>query len=164
MVINSQTYSNQGHPWSNLVKFGSNLGWIRRKLEKVDSQCMIMQKELPLLQMRGHKPKILILHHQMTIDKWKILVGIRLYHIAFMLVVRGNKGFLIALIECLHLKNGSFHLPMRETIVTLEDVWCILQISIQGELEEYDPTIEQVIPHQMFACGNVALGIRDYEI
>ncbi len=33
---------------------------------------------------------------------------------------------------------SSFHLPIGEVTMTLEDVWCILQILIHGELIVYN--------------------------
>lgn len=48
--------------------------------------------------------------------------------------------------------------------MTLEDVWCILRISIHGELVVYDPTVGKETLHRLFECGDAKLGIQDYEI
>ncbi len=64
-----------------------------------------------------------------------------------MLEVRGNMRLSTTLIERWNLEISSFHILMGETIITLEDVWCILQILIHGELDIYDLAVEQATLH-----------------
>lgn len=49
-----------------------------------------------------------------------------------------NLGLLTTLVELWHIERCAFHLAMGDMIVTLEDVWRILHISIRGELVTYD--------------------------
>ena len=74
----------------------------------------------------GHRPPSLILYHRMTEGEREVLVSLGLYHITFMPEIRSNNGLLTALAERWHSEIGSFHLPMGEAIVNLEDVWHIL--------------------------------------
>ena len=78
--------------------------------------------------------------------------------------IRSKNGLLTALVERWHLEMSSFHLPIGEAIVTLEDVWHILKVLIEIELVVYDPTIGHTVLHQMFGCRDEELGIQDYEI
>ena len=75
----------------------------------------------------------------MTTDERGILVGLGLYHVTFMPEVRGNGVLLTTLTERWHSETSSFHLPIGEATLTLEDVWNILRIPIHGDLVVYDP-------------------------
>ena len=123
-----------------------------------------MQEDLPVLRIHEHRPLSLSLCHGMIEGEREVLDRLGLYHITFMPEIRSNSGLLTALAERWHSETSSFHLPTREAIVTLEDVWKILGISIAGELVVYDPTARRTALHWMFSCGDEGLGIQDYEI
>ncbi|GLJ17130.1 hypothetical protein SUGI_0296410 [Cryptomeria japonica] len=53
-------------------------------------------------------------------------MGLR--HVLYVPEFRANMGLLTALVERWHSETCTFHLPMGEMIVTLEDVYRILQI------------------------------------
>lgn len=74
-----------------------------------------------------------------------------------------NMGLLTALAERWHSETCMFHLPMGEMTVTLEDVYRILRIPIDGELIPYDQdgdkdALRQVIqdPGLEMRAGHVA--------
>ena len=123
-----------------------------------------MQEDLPVLRIREHRPLSLNLCHGMTEGEREVLVSLGLYHITFMPEIRSNSGLLTALAERWHSETSSFHLLTREATVTLEDVWCILQILIIGEVVVYDLILGHTTLHQMFGCGDEEMGIQDYEI
>ena len=119
---------------------------------------------LTLLRIDVHSPLSLILCHGMIEGEREVLASLGLFHITFMSEIRSNSGLLTTLVERWHSKMSLFHLPLGEAIVTLEDVWCILKIHKYRELVVYDPTTRYTTLHKMFGCGDVELGIRDYEI
>ena len=82
-----------------------------------------MQEDLPVLRIREHRPPSLSLHHGMTEGERELLASLGLYHITFMPEIRSNNGLLTALAERWHSETSSFHLPIGEATVTLEDVW-----------------------------------------
>lgn len=51
--------------------------------------------------------------------------------------IRVNHGLLIDLIERFHSKTQTFHLPIGEITVTLEDVYKILRIPFHGQRLDY---------------------------
>ncbi|XP_059070503.1 protein MAIN-LIKE 2-like [Cryptomeria japonica] len=61
-----------------------------------------------------------------------------LYDVMHMLMIRMNHRLITALAERWHSETCTFHLVQGEITVTLEDVWRILRILIQGELVIYD--------------------------
>ena len=125
---------------------------------------MIMQEELPLLRTCVHRPPSLILCHGMTDYEREVLASLGLYHIMFMPEIKRSNGLLIALVERWNSETSSFHLPIGEAIVTLEDVWHILQIPISREMVVYDPAAGHTTLHKMFGVGDAELGIQDYKI
>ena len=59
-----------------------------------------------------------------------------------------------ALSDIWHEETSSFHLPVEEMVVTLDDVVCLLDISVIGRLnEERDLTYE----HDIFLLQNELL-------
>ena len=88
-----------------------------------------------------------------------MLASLGLYHITFMPKIRSNNGLLTVLAERWHFKTSSFHLPISKATMTLEDVWCILHISICGELVVYDTIVGHTTLHRMFGCGDAKLKI-----
>lgn len=63
-------------------------------------------------------------------------MGLR--HVLYVPEFRANMDLLTALAERWHSETCTFHLPMGEMTVTLEDVYRILHIPIDGELIPYD--------------------------
>ena len=47
--------------------------------------------------------------------------------------IRENHGLLTALAERWHSEHNTFHLPTGEALITLEDVYLILQVPCHGE-------------------------------
>ena len=70
-----------------------------------------------------HRSLSLLLHYGMIDGERVIISRLGLYHITFMPKIRGNQGLLTALLERWCSEMGSFHLPIGEATVTLEDVW-----------------------------------------
>lgn len=67
-----------------------------------------------------------------------MLRQVGLYYIAHLPKVTANGAMITALVERWHLETCSFHLPIGETTITLEDVWCILHILISGRRVTFD--------------------------
>lgn len=63
-------------------------------------------------------------------------MGLR--HVLYVPEFQANMGLLTALAERWHSEMCTFHLPMGEMTVTLEDVYKILRVSIDGEMILYD--------------------------
>lgn len=63
---------------------------------------------------------------------WMWLHSVGLGYINMIHKVMANSGYMITLCETWDSTTNIFHLLTRECIVTLEDVWRIMRISIKG--------------------------------
>ena len=54
-----------------------------------------------------------------------------------------NNAMVTALVERWHPETSSFHLPVGEMTVTLDDVYCLLHIPIQGIMLDFDTTVDR---------------------
>lgn len=69
----------------------------------------------------------------------RLLIGATgLYHIIYTPKSWENLDMLTALAKRWHSEMSTFHLPIGEMTVTLEDVYRILRLPIIGELVQYD--------------------------
>lgn len=78
------------------------------------------------------------LRPELTAEDQVAIEAMGLRHILYVPEFRVNMGLLTALVERWHSKTCTFHLLMGEMTVTLEDVYRILRIPIDGELILYD--------------------------
>ena len=56
-------------------------------------------------------------------------------------VVTGDPGLISALVERWHGETSSFHLPMGELTITLDDVSSLLHFPITGALHNFEPLV-----------------------
>lgn len=61
------------------------------------------------------------------------LLDLGFFYVTYMPIIRENRGMLTILAEKWHFEASSFHLPIGEVIVIIEDVYKILGLPIQGE-------------------------------
>lgn len=61
-----------------------------------------------------------------------------LHHLLYMPDITHNMGLLTTLAKRWHSEHNTFHLPMGEISVMLEDVYRILHILVTSELVQYD--------------------------
>lgn len=78
------------------------------------------------------------LRPELTLEDRAAIEAMGLRHVLYVPEFRVNMGLLTALAERWHSETCTFHLPMGEMTVTLEDVYRILWISIDGDLVPYD--------------------------
>lgn len=64
--------------------------------------------------------------------------AINLYYIAYILEIQTHLVMMTTLVERWHSKTSSFHILIKEATITLEDVWCILWVTINGDKVIYD--------------------------
>ena len=71
-----------------------------------------------------------------------------------------NHGLLTALVERFHSETNTFHLPVGEMTITLEDIWRILRIPFHGARVIYD-TVPRVGTAALSAVfGRELQGVR----
>lgn len=63
-----------------------------------------------------------------------------------------------------NLETCSFRLSTGEATITLEDVWRIMRIPINGELAIYDPSTRRETLIRILEIDTDELCIMDYEI
>lgn len=71
----------------------------------------------------------------MTLGDQAAIEAMGLRHVLYVPKFQANMGLLTALAERWHSETCTFHLPMGEMTVTLEDVY---RIPIDGDLIPYD--------------------------
>lgn len=60
-----------------------------------------------------------------------------------------NKSMVTSLVERWHPETSSFHLPVGEMTVTLDDVYCLLHVPIQGRLLDFDGSVDEEVGAQL---------------
>ncbi|GLJ04942.1 hypothetical protein SUGI_0007490, partial [Cryptomeria japonica] len=93
---------------------------------------------LPMLESWERFPSTQRLRLEVTFEDKAAIEVMGLRYILYVPEFRANMGLLIALAGRWHYETCTFHLPMGEMTVTLEDVYRILRIPIDGELIPYD--------------------------
>ena len=63
-----------------------------------------------------------------------LIAACGLHHALYWPLIRANCGLMIAIAERWHSETSTFHLPTGEITITLEDVYRILRLPINGEL------------------------------
>ena len=53
----------------------------------------------------------------------------------------GDKGFLYVFVKRWHKETSSFHLPIRELTITLDEVACLLHLPITGAFHTLDAIV-----------------------
>ncbi|XP_059070641.1 protein MAINTENANCE OF MERISTEMS-like [Cryptomeria japonica] len=91
-----------------------------------------------MLESRERFPSTQRLRPELSIQDRIAIEEMGLRHVLYVPEFRANMGLLTALAERWHSETCTFHLPMGEMTVTLEDVYRILHIPIDGELIPYD--------------------------
>lgn len=91
-----------------------------------------------MLESRERFPSTQRLRPELTAEDRAAIEAMGLRHILYVPEFRANMGLLTALVDRWHSETCIFHLPMGEMIVTLEDVYRILRIPIDGELVPYN--------------------------
>lgn len=61
------------------------------------------------------------------------------------------------LCERWHNETSSFHLSIGEVTVNLEDVWCIMHLSIHGDRVIYDVDVELDAYHKVMEMEDIVL-------
>ncbi|KAH9328853.1 hypothetical protein KI387_000961, partial [Taxus chinensis] len=88
-------------------------------------QLIMRDRMLPLLgRMRPH----------VTAVQWSVMWEVGLSGVQRYRVVDRDHSLMVALIERWDPETNVFHLPTREMMVTLEDVYRILRLSIIGKV------------------------------
>lgn len=61
-----------------------------------------------------------------------------LWFIAYIAPIHKHLGMMSKLAERWHNEKSSFHLSTGKATITLEDMWCILRLSIHGQRVIFD--------------------------
>jgi len=72
-------------------------------------------------------------------EDWSLLEELSLSYLAFTDYIFHYRDMLIALMERWDLNSNTFHLPTREIMITLEDVYRITRLPIRGKLVNMIP-------------------------
>ncbi|GLJ16332.1 hypothetical protein SUGI_0276050 [Cryptomeria japonica] len=78
------------------------------------------------------------LRPELSLEERAAIEEMGLRHVLYVPEFRANMGLLTTLAERWHSETCTFHLLMGEMTVTLEDVYRIMRIPIDGELIPYD--------------------------
>lgn len=70
----------------------------------------------------------------MIASKWMWLHSVGLGYTSMIRKVVGNSGYATTLCERWNASTNIFHFPIEDMIITLEDVWRILSLPIEGTL------------------------------
>lgn len=103
-----------------------------------------------MLESRERFPLTQRLRPELTFEDRASIEAMGLRHILYVPEFRENMGLLTALAERWHSETCAFHLPMGEMTVTLEDVYRILHIPIDGDLIPYDRDGDREALRQVF--------------
>lgn len=82
---------------------------------------------------------------------------INLWYVAYAPVIQTHLAMMTALCEQWHSETSSFHLPIGEATITLEDVWQILCLSIHGERVIYDVDTKYDACHEVMEMEAITL-------
>ncbi|XP_028236594.1 protein MAIN-LIKE 1-like [Glycine soja] len=100
--------------------------------------CVWTREELPELKLSSHGRKVHSLGRPVpTIEG--LVAGIGLSPLIACSVDTGDRGLLFAFVERWHRETSSFHLPVGELIITLDDVSSLLHLPVIGDLHAFEP-------------------------
>lgn len=103
--------------------------------------------------------------YELTDEETTLIKHLGLYHILHLPEVTTNRVMITILVKRWHSETCYFHLPTSEASITLEDVWCILNIPIHGAQVTFDRDDNVVALCDLFECSKEDLTIwGQYEI
>jgi len=93
------------------------------------------------------RPELKLVSHGRKVDKFGspapeiegLVFGIRLSPLIGCSVVTGDPRLISAFAERWHRETSTFHLPVGELTITLDDVVCFLHLPITGALPRFEP-------------------------
>ncbi|KAH1221693.1 Protein MAIN-LIKE 1 [Glycine max] len=93
------------------------------------------------------QPELKLVSHGRKVDKFGspapkiegLVVGTGLSPLIDCSVVTGNPRLISAFVERWHRETNTFHLPMGELMITLDDVVCLLHLPITEALHRFEP-------------------------
>jgi len=95
-------------------------------------------QERPELKLSSHGWKVHSLgRHVPAIEG--LIAGTGLSPLIACSVDTGDRGLLSAFVERWHRETSSFHLPVGELTITLDDVSSLLHLPVIGDLHAFDP-------------------------
>ena len=68
-----------------------------------------------------------------------LVAGTELSPLIACLIDTGDRGLLSSFVERWHRETCSFHLPVGEVTITLDDVMSLLHLSVVGDLHAFQP-------------------------
>ena len=68
-----------------------------------------------------------------------LVVGTGLSPLIACSVDTGDRGLISSFVESWHMETSSFHLPMGEVTITLDDVVSLLHLPIVGDFHTFQP-------------------------
>ena len=90
------------------------------------------------MQSREHFLDTQLLWSLLTESDRVLIAACGLHHALYWPLIRANRGLMTAIVERWHSETSTFHLPIGEITITLEDVYRILRLPITRELVQYD--------------------------
>ncbi|XP_028214955.1 protein MAIN-LIKE 1-like [Glycine soja] len=95
-------------------------------------------EERPELKLSSHGRKVHSLGRPIPAIEG-LVAGTGLSPLIACLVDTGDRGLLSAFVERWHRETSSFHLPMGELTITLDDVSLLLHLPVIGDLHAFEP-------------------------
>lgn len=94
----------------------------------------LIATDVPCLKFVNHRRQILDLEQPK--DDWfkNVIRYSMLTGLCFVTYNTINHGMHVTFVERWHLKTSSFHLPLCEMTITLDDVSCLIHLPIRGKL------------------------------
>ncbi|KAL5162296.1 Protein MAIN-LIKE 1 [Glycine soja] len=96
------------------------------------------QEERPELKLSFHRRKVHSLGKPVPVIEG-LVAGTRLSPLIACSVDTGDRGFLSSFVEQWHRETSSFHLPVGEVTITLNDVSSLLHLPVVGDLHAFQP-------------------------
>lgn len=87
-----------------------------------------------------------------------------LWYVAYAPVIQTHLGMMTALMERWHNETCSFHLPIGEATVTLEDMWHILCFPIHKERVIYDVDAERDVFYDIMGLNELVFSEGQIEL
>jgi len=95
-------------------------------------------QERPELKLSFHRRKVHSLGKPVPVIEG-LVAGTRLSPLIACSVDTGDRGFLSSFVEQWHRETSSFHLPVGEVTITLNDVSSLLHLPVVGDLHAFQP-------------------------
>jgi len=95
-------------------------------------------QECPELKLSSHGRKVHSLGRSVLAIEG-LVVGTKLSPLIMCSVDTGDRGLLSSFVEWWHRETSSFHLPVGELTITLDDVSSLLHLPMVGDLHAFQP-------------------------